>query len=307
MRTDETNLHLPVYTKDGAQRIDTAREMFVYEIDTSDFREISQKTWPSSSNRSTAACHQITGGTSFWGEGIYNAQSLQDLLDRGWKDGATRCLELSEEVATLIPSPVGPRRQMRWSDQGDEIRMERVYSGELDRAWRSMPRQRGQGPRVISIDVDVGHHGGISASSLFWSGAGAVALTNALETAGYHVELFATACGSNRSGAVALTRARVKRSEDPMNIEVAAALVSHPATFRWYHLRTRLRSKTRFDNCGLSVRLKDGLDAAVESGMVAGSEVLLPTALTKEEAVANLRAAIEKLDAEQVMGEGVML
>jgi hypothetical protein len=242
----------------------------------------------------------------YWGSVKDNA-ALAALLREGWAEGAEKIMDLAAELRPLIPSPMGPRRRLRWSDQGDSLEMGRVYSGQLDRAWRSMPRQRDRAPRVISIDADVGQNAGVDAEDLFWAGAAAVALTDALEDAGYRVELFSTSASYLPGGGVALTRLVAKRAQEPLNPVLAAALVSHPATFRWYHLMSWLRHPQEvgwgFGSCSA---VQGVLEAAVLEGVLEGAELAISESLSRNEAIKECTAAIERLTQEQDVAEGSM-
>jgi hypothetical protein len=265
--------------------------------------------WATPANRSHVS-RKIHKMPDYWGTVSSNEQ-LAKLLAEGWDEGTKRIVELSDELRALIPTPMGPRRRLRWQDQGDEVCMHRVYSGQLDRAWRSAPRQRAHAPRVISIDADVGHNANVDAQDLFWAGAAAVALTDALEDAGYRVELFSTSATlgerQDSGGTAVLSRMVAKRASERLSPGLAAALVSLPATFRWYHLQSWLKSPTFIGwGHGTSLAIKEALDAAVEEGILEGSEVVIRESLSRESAIRECKAAIERITQEQDAGEGSM-
>ena len=255
--------------------------------------------------RWTIAGQWRTNHSHYWGH-IRNNQHLTEVIRDGWSEGAEKIIKLSDKLRALVPMPVGTRRKLRWSDQGDEVEMHRVYTGQLDQAWRSYPRQRDRAPRVISIDVDIGHNNNVSSEDLFWSGAAAVALTDALELAGYRVELFAT-WGSAHGSGHTLTRFRAKAANQSCSPTSVAALVALPATFRYYGLISNvLHSGEVGCDFGHATDVRPMLDACARQAHICLSEYLLTGVLSEQRAVEVCKAAIAQLTAEQDAGQGTM-
>lgn len=264
--------------------------------------------WSSKANRSLA--DRTPGGSeSYWGH-ITDLDHLHEVLRRGWEEGTNKILDLADRIRDAIPHPYGSRRVLTWQDQGDSVDMGRVYSGNLDKAWRSSPRRRERAPRVISLDVDVGENCMIGADDLFWSGAAAVALTDALEDAGYRVELFATSSthfnaeGKRHAG---LMRVRAKMAQERMNPALTAAMVALPATFRWYHLMAWLKHPYHIGyGFGKSGTVDAILQQAMERDLVEGAEVTLQNSLSEERAVEEVTTALERLTSAEGTAEGTM-
>jgi hypothetical protein len=248
----------------------------------------------------------ITGHKGYWGEVADNA-TLAKLLEAGWPDGTDKVAAMVERIADLIPVPMAPRRRLKWMDQGNEIDMTKVYGGMLDRAWRNAPPQRARASRVISVDADVGQNCHIGADALVWSGVAAVALTDALEQAGYRVELYSSSAmrSNTPQGGAALTRMVAKRAMEPLNLPLAAALVALPATFRWYHIMSWLAHPVDIGRgYGQSAHLDEVLEAASMHGVIASTEVRLAGALSEKEAVKQVADAIAAVEAAEETAVG---
>lgn len=250
---------------------------------------------------------------SFWGD-VKDHSDLRSRIEHGWIEGVEPVMDLVEEIRDLVPQPIGPRRKLKWGDQGDMVDMARVYSGQLDKAWRSSPRQRDFAPRVISIDVDVCQNAGVGADQLRWAGAAAVALTDALENVGYRVELFSTA-GTTYDGEeenkrvkhANITRFMVKRATDPCNPATLAALVALPATFRWYHFQAMTKAPADIGySWGRAADLTNLLQAAMEENVLEGAEVQMKDSLSREAAIEEVTTVINRITAEQEAGQGTM-
>lgn len=149
----------------------------------------------------------------------------------GWAEGATRLLDL--EVS--VPAVESIRRRRVRAEQGDAVDMQAVYRGDLGRAWERTRRMSRPTARVVTIvcDVTAAHH--VEAASLYWRGAAALRACEALEGAGYSVQLLA-AFGSRNSfdnGRERLAQfCEVKASDAPLDMTRLAGLLALPAWFR---------------------------------------------------------------------------
>jgi hypothetical protein len=217
---------------------------------------------------------------------------------------------LAEQVLDLIPRPATKKRRAVWGEEGSYLCPERLLiEGDIEHCWRSFKRARKPGQRILTIDVDVGQNCHVRADSLKWSGIAAIALTDALERAGYRVELYATsACRSNTpGGGVALTRMLAKRASEPLNVALLAALVALPATFRWYHVMSWLAHPVAIGaGYGQSVALEEVLEAAAMHGGLQQSEVLMTGCLSQAEAEAQVFATVERLGLLEAAAVGTM-
>lgn len=278
--------------------------LLVQEIESHHLPYMEREEWGRGPNRAMAYARrdEVRPG-SYYGKDTKDLAYLLDLHKNGWPEGVSKAMELADEIRDAVPQAEKPRRRPRWSDQGDEVSMHRVYNGMLDRAWRSTRKVQAEGPKVISIDVDVGHNAHVSAESLFWSGACAVAITDVLEDMGYRVELFATAVTWEQNRAC-ITRLVVKRADEPLNINSVAALAAHVATFRYHILKAWCRAPWGIGyGYGNSTEITECLAHAVEAGAIEGSDIQVLGALSKTAAIQALRSAVAKLDERGAMAE----
>jgi hypothetical protein len=166
-----------------------------------------------------------------WYGDLNGFEALDDLLTNGWSAGAKRLAEMTEKLAASMPRPANVRRKMRWADDGDEIDVQRVYSGHLDRSWRAMARRKKVQSRQVSIVTAYGGSCIESAEALFWRGAAALVLTDLLEEAGYRVQVRAI-YGARSSAGTNISMVRVKEYDEPAHPDMMAVALCHAGFFR---------------------------------------------------------------------------
>lgn len=122
--------------------------------------------------------------------------AVRDTIANGWPDGAQR---MESALTAHVPVVVtGIKRRRVRADFGDSIDMQRVYRGELGTAWERTTRQRGHGGKnTVTMYVDVAANCSTEAETLFWRGAAALAVADALTQGGYSVQITAGAYGRN--------------------------------------------------------------------------------------------------------------
>lgn len=156
--------------------------------------------------------------------------AVADLLSRGWTRGANRIAEVMEGFSTIYTVPKAVRRVGKWSDQGDELDIQRVYTGNLDIAWRECKRAIRTGPQIVRLVCDSIESGGAAADTMFWRGAAVVILADKLQGAGYNVEVSSVWTG--RHGPRVICQVIVKPATAPIDITTLASAVACPAFFR---------------------------------------------------------------------------
>ena len=176
---------------------------------------------------------QGTGKASFRGlphDMAFGA--LRAFWANGWPEGAARIRTAMGEVA--VPAVVSIRRRGRWADAGDELNRERVYAGDLERAWRTTSRAQVSAPRVVRVIIDIAANCGTGADSLFWRGAAGASLAEALTAAGYSVEIVAASAAQavSSKGESVFTATTVKGAESPLNLTALAAATASASFFR---------------------------------------------------------------------------
>jgi hypothetical protein len=144
---------------------------------------------PAENNHTPLSWFGVAGGATEVGE----------LVRDGWPEGVQRNEQAFGQIE--VPPVQSMRRKKTWGPSGYAIDMLPVYRGNPG-AWSSHRRRRAPGgSRFITIRV-VGSEGfSARADTLFWRGAAALALIDALEHAGYNVRVVAQHSTSMLDGA----------------------------------------------------------------------------------------------------------
>tara|TARA_R100000808_G_scaffold4001_1_gene13516 strand:- start:5050 stop:5937 length:888 start_codon:yes stop_codon:yes gene_type:complete len=165
--------------------------------------------------------------------GTSSAKVLAKRADGDWGEGATKLRQLSQGVlgAATTLGVADNRRRPAWSDQGDEVCLDRLLGGQLDQMWRTT-RRDGQGiTPIVSIVCGWGGLAMRSAEQLFWSGATAVVAAHILEEHGYSVEIIAANCADQDDG-TSVAAIRLKNSDTPLEMMSVAASACFGGVFR---------------------------------------------------------------------------
>lgn len=169
--------------------------------------------------------------------GADSRDEFEQRLLRGWGAGADRLREIStKEIA-----PTNVRRRRSRGDQGDELDIHAVNRGDLSRAWTRTTRQTRTATRSVSIVCNLSCSFKQKAADLFWRGAAALKLAEALTQAGYSVALYG-ATGTRGADGRALNIGQfieIKAEDAPLDVSALAAIVAMPG-FK----RTRLHAGT---------------------------------------------------------------
>lgn len=164
------------------------------------------------------------------------------LLRDGWQDGVKRMRQhLTVLGATISAKAPDVRRRPIWSDDGGELDMDKVRSGNLDTAYRRCARRQQMRPAMVAIGIHTADNCNVTSEAMFWRGAAALCLADHLITRGYPVELsgiIAANMGEQRSRRMNL-RYIVKAARGPYSLPHACAALALPGTFRtagfyWY-------------------------------------------------------------------------
>lgn len=249
--------------------------------------------------------YAMTRNPGSWDDNTSYKKAL-DLATTGWAAGRDKLQQFAETLQANLPEPKSIRRKARWSDDGDEIDMQRVYAGQLDRAWRGPRRVTRSAPRVISILGPIGQNCGYSAEQLFWSGAAAVVLADLLEEAGYRVALYGVINSwiwgsSNRDTHIV----EVKGADEPMALDTVALAYCHGGFFRRVGFNALTHAPWDIgSNLGQARHSKAQLEEACQRAYDAGlmseiPEVIMSSVNSEAGARALIHEAIAKLD-EQV-------
>lgn len=206
----------------------------------------------------------------------FSGADLDRLLVDGWAEGAARM----DALAVRIPPIANVRRRLVWSDLGDSVDMQRVYTGQLSQAWQRPSRVRQDSLAVKRIVVNVGGLCYVDAADLFWRGAAAVALADTLTAAGYKVEIIAHSAarkpfhGPNVPAGVRTTFT-VKSAKAPLDTSLLAAVICIPGFFRSYVFGARVAHPVYATQSGLgSTMAPEKVGGSLEPGDIAGLDAV---------------------------------
>jgi hypothetical protein len=207
---------------------------------------------PAAINRSYLKEVLERGGSYWLGvEGGFAA--VQEYVRSGWKEGYERMVRMGEkllpkelEVATAIASRRKRKRTM--GEQGASVDMDRVWQGNLDRAWNQMRHviKISTSPRNVGIFVDLGASAGVTAESLTWRGAVAVKLIDWLMKSGYSVSLYVGCCSIgnyySKNSMASVHSVKIKDYQQQLSPEHVAAACS-TGFYRTYLFKSILCEK----------------------------------------------------------------
>ncbi len=171
-----------------------------------------------------------TGRNEFYG--TENFEAAMRLARGGWAEGR----KLLDEARALVSLPdLGGKS---WeplavlSDEGDEVELGRYLEGEpeclIDWRFAEQPKTG----RVARVVLNVSASCSVNAADLMRRGAAALALVDALESAGWRVELdLAFASGKDDSG-VFVSTVRCKEASGVVEIDRFAFMLAHPSVLR---------------------------------------------------------------------------
>lgn len=191
-----------------------------------------------------------------WTGGVSSLKRWREFHAQGWPEGSSKASDLMNEVS--IPVIRSIRRALAWGDEGEEIEMARVWSGDLDRAWRKPVKRQGGQLRGTHVRVwsSVSMNYRVDWRDALWRGVAAMVLADALENAGYRVEINAYACfyglfelGDYRPDVIDHAMImRVKHYDQPMSLAEVAAAVAHPSTLRTAGFAVMMSCDRRVEN-----------------------------------------------------------
>lgn len=277
-------------------------QMFVQEYDFCEVATVPDSKVPEVNTGTRRRwLHSLTEVGRSWLGGLNGLEDAKALVTNGWQEGAERALELKREIEDLSPRPVSVRRRLRWRAEGDELSHERLYAGQLDQMWRVGARESQRSPRILSI---LGHFGGTADRTdeeMFWSGAAMLAMSDVLENAGYSTELKAVNYSRNfemAAGAGLVTIVRLKEAGEPLRADVVAVCASHSGFFRTFGLL--MKERAPFSVAGGHGQTADFAPIVpdlVDAGAMDRADVVIGQVSNRAEAVAELRRAVERINA----------
>jgi hypothetical protein len=184
---------------------------------------VPSKTNASMHKDQMAGCGHGRFGSNWLGP-VKSESTARELFRTGWPEGVERLRKM--RAADLSAAQSVKRVRCR-SDQGDELDIHRVWSGRFDQAWSATTRGKRTHTRHVHILATTQAACSIDQDSVYWRGAAATRLADALENAGYSVAITGlTVAGDTNEDYNKVTFAYpVKGYDQPLSLaNVAAAL-----------------------------------------------------------------------------------
>lgn len=149
-------------------------------------------------NKADMPSHLDYNSQSWLGCSSYN--EVDRLTTEGWREGLVK---MEDAIGRLeLSRAMDIRRKKKWGASGSAINIHKVYAGKCHKAWMKMKRQVMIRIRKVTMYVDICANCGKTAEVMFWKGAAATILADALELAGYSVRIigYMRSTGSFREG-----------------------------------------------------------------------------------------------------------
>lgn len=137
-------------------------------------------------------------GDRWLGEDLTDWESVEAACWEPWKEGIECVQRVMDKILNSgLPMPQDRKRRPRWAeDTGHEVCPDRWMGGQQD-YWRSSHRMKSTGPTTVSLLTNLDAISGDHPETVMWRGAGAVAIADILENAGYNVDMHIWCRGSS--------------------------------------------------------------------------------------------------------------
>lgn len=170
--------------------------------------------------------------------GLPRGECLRVLNGEGWPEGGKRMESAMQGIyaETAPPSSFVRRRRKQWSETGDECSADRILNGDYDRIFLNRRYIECESfGKITRMFVSVNGSVKQEAEELFWSGACAMCICDALEAIGGQVEIYACSYNTDvfRGGMDAFSICRVKSAGEPANPDQIAASLCLAAFCRY--------------------------------------------------------------------------
>lgn len=238
------------------------------------------------------------GKPSSWLGGVKSMAEAEALITKGWPEGRARANEAFAEVEVDVPEARTLTRRVRYADQGDEVMMDRYMTGQLDRTWRSMPREEEVGGhRIVTVYVGYGANAMVKGSDMFWGPAAATVLIDRLEASGVRVEAFGCKGSRAPNGSTSLQIVHLKEAHEPLVTDNLIA-TAHAAFGRIYGIGACTAMRGRLGSgMGSHVNAAALLEDAEASGAVPDPpDVLIEAVYSQAAAIRQVEESILKIE-----------
>ena len=155
-----------------------------------------------------------------------------ELASRGWKEGLAKMAKVRSLVELPDQSDRSIQAQPFFSDEGDEVDIDRYLAGEPECMIQFTPELTPSYGRVAKIIVNLAASCGVKSGTMYRRGAAACILIDALESAGVRCEVWVLPKTSSSGGDSFHTRVLVKRPDEHVEADRMAFMLAHPAVMR---------------------------------------------------------------------------
>ena len=245
---------------------------------------------------------------------FYTGRRKIESIERDWLRG---CMQ--EEIRAMSSKlrskaeglVVNRKRKRRYNGVVGEVDCDRWANMRYDQAFVDRPRAGKKDVPIVTVLAQFGGNCGVDHDALRWNGVAAVALCDALTTAGWSVGLnMLTAHRSNVDHEVmSLYLMPVKRPEDVLNLGTVGAMACLPATYRVHMFRQyqgldwarpgyghgtpRTMQDFRTQHPVMFDRLRSGLP---------GNTIVLDSSYSEERATKNVIEALDAIKNPMLLG-----
>ena len=172
---------------ENSLKLDRNRERFSELLKTKEENSGYHREWLGETNKS-------------YSDVINHALIGDDTLMKNYLDKKIKKLdEVTQKNSTAYTQQIQVvKRKSYMTDEGDELCLDKLYSGEIDTAWRKTKRiVIGQEQKLVTLFINIGGHSEVLAEESFWRSAVAVRICNELESTGKQVQIVVGSGTSN--------------------------------------------------------------------------------------------------------------
>lgn len=196
--------------------------------------------------------------------------------------------------------PTKKRKRTR-KDFGDELDIQYVLKGKLDKAWQSMKTiQVDREHHLITLIIDISGNCNIKCNDTLWNAAACLKICDDLQKSGKSIQVIVAGCSINvtNQGSAMCISYTVKRYNEHISIERLGAM-SHIGFYRTLGFLAKLTCQEKcYDNLGFSIHLsRNNLPFHVQDEIESGKTqvVILRKSLNLNEAYHSINYAYKQI------------
>jgi hypothetical protein len=173
------------------------------------------------------------------------------LAEEGWSEGNKKIRVLSDALLNKVTQLI-QREEVRFDVTGNDFDIALVNQG-VPECWLHFENtevQSGTGHKVIKMVYNCAASAGISTEVITARGAAACALIQALEFAGFRVEVSLWHAVSNYESGQWIIDVLLKAADQQLDIDKLAFAIMHPSTFRRFGFAVEESNALFVKTCG---------------------------------------------------------